>query len=383
MRLGMGLVAVILALGVWPGAVEVQAGPTPAPQGGSAADVNALVREGIALHDKKDFDGAIEKYRQALELDPANAHAMYELGWSQFAKHDLKAAQVTAEKVLTLWDAPRDAWVLAGNVYDDLGDPAKAIASYRTGIERNPDFFLLYFNLGATYRRLKKLPLARACLENSVALEPRHASSHIYLARTYMEEGYRVPAILALTRFLFLEPKTPRSASALGYLDEIFKSGVKKDSSSHTTITMNANLPKDEGDFSAADLMVSISQTVQDVDPASGHKPEGPPEMDRLAMLLDVVGESGKDAGKGFAAEYYASAVIELVRRHLAAAYAALALQSLTSPAYEAWTTEHRGQMLDAAKFLSSYRWPQKRPTMPPAAAPAPGPISTPALQKN
>jgi tetratricopeptide (TPR) repeat protein len=383
MRRWIGFVALILVLGAWPGAVEGQTGSTPTPLAGPAADVNALLREGIALHDKGDFDAAIEKYRQALALDPENAVILYEMGSSQFRKRDLKAAQVTAEKVLTLRGAPRDAWVLAGNVYDDLGDPARAVASYQAGIERYPEFFLLYFNLGATYRRLRKLPLARACLENSVALEPRHASSHFYLGRNYMEEGYRVPAILALTRFLILEPKTQRSGNAIGYLDEIFKSGVKKDSPGHTTITMNMDLPKDEGDFSAADLMVSISQTVQDLDPASGHKPEGPPEMDRLATVLAAVAESGKDAGKGFAAEYYAPPVIELARHHLTTAYAALALQSLTLPAYEAWTTEHRGQMLDASKFLSSYRWSLKRPPMPPIVAPDPSPTPSPAPQKN
>jgi tetratricopeptide (TPR) repeat protein len=44
---------------------------------------NALVGEGIKLHDKGDCAGAIEKYRQAVKLWPQNGFAHFEMGFSQ------------------------------------------------------------------------------------------------------------------------------------------------------------------------------------------------------------------------------------------------------------------------------------------------------------
>jgi tetratricopeptide (TPR) repeat protein len=43
---------------------------------------NAIVNDGIKLHDAKDYDGAIEKYREAIEAWPQNGLAYYELGFS-------------------------------------------------------------------------------------------------------------------------------------------------------------------------------------------------------------------------------------------------------------------------------------------------------------
>lgn len=366
--------------------VAGQTGPTPAPAQGStsAADAKALLAEGIKLHDRGDFAAAIGKYQEALALDPNNPGVLFELGLSQYANHELPKAEATAVRLLAIPGAPRDAWGLLGNIQDDLGQPAKAIESYGRGIEANPGSHLMYFNLGTTYRRLQRYAPARACLENSAALAPGHASSHLYLGRNYMQEGYRVPAILALTRFLFLEGTTKRSSDAIGWLDQIFIAGVQQDSKTKTSITIDPDAAKDEGDFTAADLIVHMAQASQSLTRKAAGERQGPPELDRLATVLAVVGEGVEDdtsASRGFASEYYVPFLAELSRRHLSAAYAALALKSNTTPEYEAWVAAHRGEMNDVLKLASSYRWPAIRVPLPAAEGPitpAPAPARTP-----
>ena len=44
------------------------------------ADAEKLVDEGVAYHDKGDYDGAISRYDKALELDKDNLLAMTEKG---------------------------------------------------------------------------------------------------------------------------------------------------------------------------------------------------------------------------------------------------------------------------------------------------------------
>ena len=87
-----------------------------------------LMKEGIALHDRGDYDGAIAKYEELLRENPENDTALYELGFSYRMKKEYrksldvayKAAQYKSN-ILTL------IYVLIGNDLDDLGEPKKAI----------------------------------------------------------------------------------------------------------------------------------------------------------------------------------------------------------------------------------------------------------------
>ncbi len=233
---------------------------TPPPRPDASVQAGRLIDEGVALHDLKDYDGALAKYRQALELDPENTRALFETAYSLYEKKDLAAAAAYAERSGLAPDPPRQLPVMLGNIYDDLGDSKKAIATYRRGIAKDPNLFLLYFNLGTTYERLGNRNIARAAFENSASLEPRHASSHLYLARVYKAQGYRVPAILALTRFLLLEGSGPRAEGAVLWLDEMFEQGVELKADGSTNITVDPDRPKDEGDFTGPDMMVSLVQ---------------------------------------------------------------------------------------------------------------------------
>jgi hypothetical protein len=51
---------------------------------------HALVREGIALHDKDNFLGAIAKYDAALKIWPRNSWALYEKGFSVYVNEGVK-----------------------------------------------------------------------------------------------------------------------------------------------------------------------------------------------------------------------------------------------------------------------------------------------------
>jgi tetratricopeptide (TPR) repeat protein len=54
---------------------------------------SALIREGIALHDKGDYAGALKKYEEALALWPQNSFAHYESGLSRRAQEFVAAGE--------------------------------------------------------------------------------------------------------------------------------------------------------------------------------------------------------------------------------------------------------------------------------------------------
>jgi tetratricopeptide (TPR) repeat protein len=103
---------------------------------------------------------------------------------------------------------------MIGNCLDELGRREEAIELYKAAlkaaIKRAPENSLLHFNLGVSLMRVGDGPMARKEMEQAVSLDPNHVVSHFFLARLYQSQGYRVPAVLAFSRFLLLEPQSSR-----------------------------------------------------------------------------------------------------------------------------------------------------------------------------
>ena len=336
------------------------------------AAVKALIKEGTALHDQGKYDAAIDKYRAALKLDPDSVDAMYEMAYSQYARLDLKTSLATASEAAKRPSPLRSAlYGLIGNIYDDLKEPAKAIEAYQAGLRENPNLGLLHFNLGVTYRRLNVLPKARASFQNGLSLEPNRASSHYWLGRTYMEQGYRVPAILALSRFLVLEPASQRSKVALDWIDEIFHAEVKTDTKGNSQLTV-LEIQKDEGDFTAANLMISLLQASEKLPTEADEKPEAPFEVKRLADLFSVVAETRSEAkGMGFAETYYVPYFVGLKEGSWTETFAYYILQSGKTADVEKWLATNRHVIDRMLRWSSGFKWNSAKS---PGSAPEPRP---------
>ena len=108
--------------------------PTMTPKAPTAQQ-QAVIQEGIALHDKKDFDGAIAKYKQVIAENPDSALALYELALSYYAKGDKTNAIETAVKgsKYRADELPLFYGIIA-NVIDDIGKPDEAVKIYRDAI---------------------------------------------------------------------------------------------------------------------------------------------------------------------------------------------------------------------------------------------------------
>jgi tetratricopeptide (TPR) repeat protein len=221
----------------------------------------ALIKEGIALHDAGNFDGAIAKYQQVLSEEPAAVLAIYELAFSHTGKRDCVKAMAVARQGATYRSELLPQFhMLVANCLDDLGRRNEAIEVFKAAIKDTPDFALLHYNLGLTYLRTGKLDDARKALKQSLHLNPNHGSSHYLLATIYHQLGYRVPAMLALSRFLSIEPDGPRVMDALSRLESLLGSGVSRsETSNNISIVLPAKSKKDEGDFDAVGVAMSLS----------------------------------------------------------------------------------------------------------------------------
>jgi len=119
-----------------------------------------LVNEGIAYHDKGDFEGAITKYDKALEFDEDNLLALAEKSFSLFALNKYEDAIALCKKAIKLHPGENNLktiYVTYGNALDALKKTDESIEVYDEGIELFPEFYQLYFNKGIALSSVKKM----------------------------------------------------------------------------------------------------------------------------------------------------------------------------------------------------------------------------------
>lgn len=269
---------------------------------GQGSDLQNLVDQGVHLHDKGDYKGAIEKYKKALEINSKSDLANYEISSSYFALEQYEKAIKHSNKVISEKSNYVDqAYILKGSALDMMGKTKEAIKTYKKGIKAFPENHLLYYNLAYTDYKIKEIKEAEEALQKALVIMPAHASSHLLLGYITNDMGQRVKSLLALYNFLLLEPTGKRASSAFNMLSFQLKKGVKKKSSNEIVITMSADNAKDE--FRTAELMLSLLEASKSIE-ENENKTEIELFSDNSKSFFSVLGEMKKD-NTGFWWNYY------------------------------------------------------------------------------
>ncbi len=126
---------------------------------------------GLDLVSRGSYLDAVNKFREAIELDPQFTEAIYNLG-------------VTYQKL---------------NAHDRAIDQFDLAADMNPG---NPDY---YFAIGNSYFHLEQYPKAVSSFERALKLNPRHLKAQYALATTLEKSGQTSRAIKAWRRYLDMD----------------------------------------------------------------------------------------------------------------------------------------------------------------------------------
>lgn len=321
-----------------------------------------ILREAVALHDQGDYDGAISKYQQILAENPDDAAALYEMGFSLSAKGDYRKSQETAYKGAQYQSRFLPGfYVLIGNNFDHLNEHEKAIKVYKAGIKLFPEDGQLYYNLAITYISLQKPDEAKHSLKDAVRFGPNHPSSHLGLSQLYARDNYKIPAILALCRFLTLEARSRRSVAALQSLREMMESGVSQGGDGkNITITLDPSAKTDEGDFNAASLALSLLGATRNLEKNKG-KTEMQLLVDKFTVLFEVLSRPDADKkSSGFAWTYYRPYFAELKSRNLVEPFCYYIHQSANSAEVAKWLSQNAERVEQFLNWSQNYPWSTK-----------------------
>lgn len=262
--------------------------------------VNDLIEKGIKLHDKADYQGAIESYTKALLLDNKSAHANYEAASSYFALKDYANAVKYSNQVISSnTDYVDQAYILKGSALDLLGKPLEAVLLYKTALKKYTQNHLLYYNLAITSFNLKEYKDTDAALQHALKLNPFHAGSHFLLGLSMITQEKRVKGILALYNYLLIEPKSDRTESALKTLEEEMLKVKKKEAEKLITPTENNS----EDGFYTAELVLALMAAARTNENNKG-KSEVQLFVENTNSLFTILGELKKDK-KGFWWNFY------------------------------------------------------------------------------
>ncbi len=273
-----------------------------------------LVSEGVKLHDKGDYTGAIKKYDEALSLDKDNLLALAEKSLSLISAGRNEDCISCCRQAIETHPGAEDlkmVYVSMGTAYDELGRPKDAIIAYDEGIAVFPEYYLLQYNKGITYIGMEENEKSLECFYKSVMFNPRHASSHNAIARIMQFEGKRIPALLAYFRFLILEPEGLRAKENHEQLIALINSGVKKTGKKSVTISINMNMLGDttedgkpvENSFSMVDMLLSMDAAL-DSDKKNKKSTQIELFIRKAETMFSVMKESAGE-NSGFFWDYY------------------------------------------------------------------------------
>jgi tetratricopeptide (TPR) repeat protein len=310
-----------------------------------------ILREGVALFEQRKYDEAYVKFDRVRQGSPDNTTAMYEMALVHHAKKEYQAAIDLAAQCTMYVAAPAplaQCYGLIGNTLDAAREPKRAIEVYTKGIEVAP-VASLYYNKAVTQAQsLSDAAGAKVSLKTGARLEPAHAGTHMMLGRLFAMDDLKTPAILAFSRFLILEPASPRTPDAYQIWFRLLAGTLTapKGSDGSANITVNLDQKKDEGDLTQMDFHIALSRLAASKS-GEQEKPQIQIMSDQLHALIGVWAGRGPGAdGETFLWSYYMPYFSEMQKQNFVEPFVYYVSQRTDLPGVREWLTANRERVL-------------------------------------
>lgn len=326
------------------------------------------IEEGVAMHDRQQFDSAIAVYTELLKENADYVDALYELSYTYLEKAEYrKAAEIAARGTEYNSEMLPLFYVTLGTSLDAIGQTQRAIDAYERGLKEFPDNYLLHYNVGVTYATMKSYGNAGESFKRSAAARPDHPSSHFGLGNIFLITRYRVPAICALSRFLVLEPQSTRSdaaVAALGTLldppplppDDGTMKGRKERKKAERAAMAGLN-KTGEGDFSTVEQAL-LRGTGRPLD-TMGEKSSVERALDKFKIIFSTLASMGpKDYKRSFVGDFYRPYFAEMYRKGYVEPFCYYINQSSSNVQIRKWLKANDEWVKEFIDWSQGYHWP-------------------------
>jgi tetratricopeptide (TPR) repeat protein len=176
---------------------------------------NTRYAAGQVLESQGNFNGAIDEYNKALDLDPKHLPSLYRLGviYAQFKNYN-KSISLWQHYIAISNDAP-EGYGNLGYCYELATMPDKAEDTYKKGISKDPKNAYCRTNYGLMLARKHKIQEA-ILMWNPVLTE---AEIHYNLAGIYASDGRKQEAKAEYQKALASDPTLNDAKARLSEID--------------------------------------------------------------------------------------------------------------------------------------------------------------------
>jgi tetratricopeptide (TPR) repeat protein len=164
----------------------------------ASPEAASALGEGISLFRSGDFEGAVEAFRRAVELDPDNAQAYVSLGSAYLRINRPAEAARAFRRASDLDPDSAMAHVGLGQAHKLSGDPDNAIAELNRALELDPENADATYTLALVHMDLGNIEEEARALERTVAIDPLRSPAQSRLADIYLSRGMYPEAVAAL-----------------------------------------------------------------------------------------------------------------------------------------------------------------------------------------
>ena len=322
-------------------------------------NVDALIQEGIELHDKQDYEGALKKYDEALAADSKNLKAGVEKSLTLLYMKKYDDCIALCKSLVKL--APSDpmmksVYLTYGSAVDDNGDAKEAIRIFDKGIRLFPDSYLLYYNKGLTLNRQGREEEALDAIEKGLSQNPLHASAHNAFA-TILVKNNKIKALLPTLVFLAIEPQGQRAVQNVQRMKGILNSNVQKKDDKNIVINLSPDIidKKNKDDkYRSVELILSLTSAM-DYSETNKNETESGKLMRKLETVISGLSEKSKNMDRFDA--FYIHFLSDMKSKLLLETYCHIALLSSEDKENAKWVENHKDKIELFYQWLKAYSW--------------------------
>ncbi len=279
-----------------------------------ASEVEEYISQGIKLHDEGRYAQAAQKYKMALKLEPNNLLALYELTFSYMVSNKNEECIETAKKGLKNESDLKQKFIVAiGSCYSQMGKTEEAINTFKDGLKIDPTDPKLHLNIAVTFSKTQQDKEAIFHLKEAIKHSNDYSSPYYFIAEIYRTTNYRIPALYFYMQFVLLEPNTKRSQDASKKIYALLFQDIKQKEAGDMTIVVNPDSPKDEGDFTALEIALSVAAAASTAEENKGQKTDIERHTEALTSFVQICSEmEDKNLKATFTWQYAAKNMIAL-----------------------------------------------------------------------
>ena len=170
----------------------------------------------VQHHQSGRLQAAEQIYRQILQAEPNQAHAIHLLGViaSQVGKYEIAIQYI--QRAIGLNGAEAGFHNNLGEAYRALHRIPEAVACYRRALQLSPDCVETHNNLGNLFKDQGKLDEAVACYHRALQRKPDFAEAHNNLGNALNDQGKLDEAVACYLKALEFKPDYAEARNNLG-----------------------------------------------------------------------------------------------------------------------------------------------------------------------